>query len=63
MEILYESILELFKGDGWEYVVMWLIGGLLIFLAIKKDGIAVLFYCGYLFICKPCCQLRREVLR
>ena len=37
MEILYESILELFKADGWKYVVMWLIGGLLIFLAIKKD--------------------------
>ena len=33
------------------------------FLAIKKDGIAVLFYCGCLFICKPCCQLRHEVLR
>ena len=37
MEILYESILELFTGDGWKYVVMWLIGGLLIYLAIKKD--------------------------
>ena len=37
MEILYESILELFTADGWKYVVMWLIGGLLIFLAIKKD--------------------------
>ena len=37
MEILYENVLELFKGDGWKYVVMWLIGGLLIFLAIKKE--------------------------
>ena len=37
MEILYESILELFRGDGWKYVVMWAIGGLLIFLAIKKE--------------------------
>ena len=37
MEILYESILELFTADGWKYVVMWLIGGLLIYLAIKKD--------------------------
>ena len=37
MEILYENILELFKGDGWKYIVMWIIGGLLIFLAIKKE--------------------------
>ena len=37
MEILYESILELFKAGGWKYVVMWAIGGLLIFLAIKKE--------------------------
>ena len=37
MEILYENLFELFKGDGWKYVVMWLIGGLLIFLAIKKE--------------------------
>ena len=37
MEILYENILSLFQGDGWKYIVMWAIGGLLIFLAIKKD--------------------------
>ncbi len=37
MEILYESFLSLFQGDGWKYVVMWVIGGLLIYLAIKKD--------------------------
>ncbi len=37
MEILYESFLALFQGDGWKYVVMWAIGGILIFLAIKKD--------------------------
>ncbi len=37
MEILYENVLALFQGDGWKYMVMWLIGGLLIFLAIKKD--------------------------
>ena len=37
MEILYENILTLFQGDGWKYIVMWLIGGLLIYLAIKKD--------------------------
>ena len=37
MEILYENILELFQNDGWKYVVMWIVGGLLIFLAIKKE--------------------------
>lgn len=37
MEILYENFLALFQGDGWKYIVMWAIGGLLIFLAIKKD--------------------------
>lgn len=33
MEILYESILSL----EWKQLAMWVIGGLLIFLAIKKD--------------------------
>ena len=37
MEILYQSIVSLFQGEGWKYVVMWVIGGLLIFLAIKKE--------------------------
>ncbi len=37
MEILYENFLALFQGDGWKQVVMWAIGGLLIFLAIKFD--------------------------
>ena len=37
MEILYENFLSLFVGDGWKYVVMWAIGALLIYLAIKKD--------------------------
>ena len=37
MEILYENFLSLFSGDGWKYIVMWAIGGLLIYLAIKKD--------------------------
>lgn len=37
MEILYENFLALFQGEGWKYIVMWAIGGLLIFLAIKKD--------------------------
>ena len=33
MEILYENILQM----DWRYIVMWLIGGILIYLAIKKD--------------------------
>jgi len=33
MEILYENLLEM----DWRYLVMWLIGGILIYLAIKKD--------------------------
>ena len=33
MEILYENFLDM----DWRYVVMWLIGGILIYLAIKKD--------------------------
>lgn len=33
METLYENILQL----QWQQVVMWLIGGILIYLAIKKD--------------------------
>ena len=38
MEILTESIVWLFSDpSGWKYIVMWLIGGLLIYLAIKKE--------------------------
>ena len=37
MEILYENVLLLFGNGGWQRVVMWLIGALLIYLAIKKD--------------------------
>ena len=37
MEILYENFLLLFQNGGWQRVVMWLIGALLIYLAIKKD--------------------------
>ena len=33
MEILYETIMQL----QWQQVVMWIIGGILIYLAIKKD--------------------------
>jgi len=34
MEILYEGVLGLFQNGGWQRVVMWLIGALLIYLAI-----------------------------
>ena len=37
MEILYENILLLFQNGGWQRVVMWAIGALLIFLAIRFD--------------------------
>ncbi len=33
MEILYENLLDM----DWRYAVMWIIGGILIYLAIKKD--------------------------
>jgi len=33
MEILYENLLLI----SWQHIVMWVIGGLLIYLAIKKD--------------------------
>ena len=39
MEILFESIQWLAQSpDGWKYIVMWLIGGLLIFLAICRPA-------------------------
>ena len=36
---LFENVMHLFDFDngGWKMVVMWIIGGLLIFLAIKKE--------------------------
>ena len=38
IEFLYENILYFFQEPGaWKMPVMWLIGGLLIFLAIKKE--------------------------
>ena len=36
-EILLDGIKELFSGDNWKMIVMWIIGGVLIFLAIKKE--------------------------
>ncbi len=37
LSVLYENIALLFKDSGWQRIVMWLIGGLLIYLAIAKD--------------------------
>ena len=37
LSVLWANILELFQGDGWKMIVMWIIGGVLIFLAIKKE--------------------------
>ena len=37
LSFLWENIAHLFQGDGWKMVVMWLIGGTLIYLAIKKE--------------------------
>ncbi len=37
MSILYENLLTLFQGDNWKLVVMWIIGAVLIYLAIKKE--------------------------
>ncbi len=37
ISFLYENILTIFQGDGWKMPIMWAIGGLLIFLAIKFE--------------------------
>ena len=37
LSFLIDGIKALFETGGWKYVVMWAIGGLLIYLAIKKD--------------------------
>ena len=37
LSFLWENIVYLFQGDGWKMIVMWLIGGTLIYLAIKKE--------------------------
>ena len=34
---LYENLLSLFEAGQWKLVIMWLVGGLLIYLAIAKD--------------------------
>ena len=37
MEVLFENAQNLFVSGGWKLVVMWIIGGVLIYLAIAKD--------------------------
>ena len=37
MEVLFENLQNLFVSGGWKLVVMWIIGGVLIYLAIVKD--------------------------
>jgi oxaloacetate decarboxylase beta subunit len=37
LSVLWENIAELFTTDGWKMPLMWIIGGVLIFLAIKKE--------------------------
>ena len=37
MEVLFENLQNLFVGGAWKLLVMWVIGGLLIYLAIVKD--------------------------
>ena len=37
LSVLWENVAELFANGGWKMAVMWIIGGLLIFLAIKKE--------------------------
>ncbi len=34
---LFNPMLSFFDGDNWKMIVMWIIGGILIFLAIKKE--------------------------
>jgi len=37
LERMFEHIIETAPGELWKMLVMWIIGGVLIFLAIKKD--------------------------
>ena len=37
LSFLIDGVRELFASGGWKYVVMWIIGALLIYLAINKD--------------------------
>ncbi len=37
LQVLYENVLTLFQGDNWKQIAMWVIGAILIYLAIAKD--------------------------
>ena len=37
LEALFDNVKLLFQNNGWQMVVMWVIGGVLIYLAIAKD--------------------------
>ena len=34
---LFDGLLAFFEGDNWKMIIMWIIGGILIYLAIKKE--------------------------
>ena len=34
---LFDPVLAFFSGDNWKMIIMWVIGGVLIYLAIKKE--------------------------
>lgn len=36
-DFLLQGVSKFFEADGWKMIVMWIIGGVLIWLAIKKD--------------------------
>ncbi len=36
-ETLFEGVSAFFSGDNWKMILMWVIGGVLIYLAIKKE--------------------------
>ena len=37
IKLLFTSFASLFTGDSWKMILMWIIGGILIYLAIKKE--------------------------
>ena len=37
LKMLFDDFLSLFTAENWKMILMWVIGGVLIFLAIKKE--------------------------
>ncbi len=37
IKTLFDGLLAFFEGDNWKMLIMWAIGGILIYLAIKKE--------------------------